>query len=223
MSTVYYYDYGYSSYSSSNDDWIIYVIVGGLIWCLIWGFVTKAIMKGKGYENTGSWFICGFLLGIIGVIIAACQTNLNYVNYQNHSGNSGNTTQPPINAGSKSTTVCKSCGATNSSSSYHCQSCGAKLSKAVIAQTTGKEGQWRCKCGAMNYPYETSCHRCGEKKPFSSKSESKTASSTSSPVTSQVPAQKSITEQLEELKKLQEQGLITEADFEAKKKQILNI
>lgn len=224
MSTVFYYDYGYSSYSSSNDDWIIYVIVGGLIWCLIWGFVTKAIMKGKGYENTGLWFICGFLLGIIGVIIAACQTNLNYVNYQNHSGNSGNTTQPPINAGSKSTIVCKSCGATNSSSSYHCQSCGAKLSKAVIAQTTGKEGQWRCKCGAMNYPYETSCHRCGKSKSDCTPIK---RSPVSNPAVSQTPtaapAQKSITEQLEELKKLQEQGLITETDFEAKKKQILNI
>jgi hypothetical protein len=37
------------------------------------------------------------------------------------------------------------------------------------------------------------------------------------------PAQKSITEQLEELKKLQDQGLITETDFDAKKKQILGI
>lgn len=215
MSTIYYYDYGYSSYSSGGDDWIPYVIIGYAIGCIIAGLITVAIMKGKGHENAGVWFWCGFFLGLIGIIIAACQTNLNYVNLQNRSNNSRNTGASDSNYSSRSTIVCKSCGATNSSSSYHCQSCGAKLSKAVIAQTTGKEGQWRCKCGAQNYSYETSCHRCGEKKPFKSASESKAAAP--------VPVQKSITEQLEELKKLQDQGLISEADFEAKKKQILGI
>ncbi len=101
------------------------------------------------------------------------------------------------------TIVCTACGATNSSSSFHCQNCGAKLAPATLAQKTGKEGQWRCKCGAQNYSYETTCHRCGEKKSEASS--------------------KSITEQLEELKKLQEQGLITEADYESKKKQILKL
>ncbi len=214
--------YSYGSYSSgSSDDWIIYVIVGGLIWGLIWGLVTRAIMKGKGHDSTVGWFFCGFFLGLIGVIIAACQTNLNYINMNrnNYGGGYGSAPTPPSNYGSRSTVVCKSCGATNSSTSYHCQSCGAKLSPAISAQDTGKKGQWKCECGALNYPYETSCHRCGKQKPFM-KTES-TAKPAAAPTPK--PAEKSITEQLEELKKLVDQGLITEADFEAKKKQILGL
>lgn len=59
-------------------DEIVYTWFAGiLLWCIIWGFVTKAIVKGKGYENSGVWFWCGFFLGIIGVIVAACKPAVN--------------------------------------------------------------------------------------------------------------------------------------------------
>ncbi len=59
-------------------DEIVYTwFAGVLLWCIIWGFVTKAIVKGKGYENSGVWFWCGFFLGIIGVIVAACKPAVN--------------------------------------------------------------------------------------------------------------------------------------------------
>ncbi len=44
---------------------------------VVWGFVTRAIVKGKGYENYNSWFWCGFLLAIIGVIVVACKPAVN--------------------------------------------------------------------------------------------------------------------------------------------------
>lgn len=58
-------------------DEIVIWFAGILLWCIIWGFVTKAIVKGKGYENSGVWFWCGFFLGIIGVIVAACKPAVN--------------------------------------------------------------------------------------------------------------------------------------------------
>ncbi len=70
---------------SYSDQIVMYWFFGILFWCIIWGFVTKAIVKGKGYENSGAWFWCGFFLGIIGVIVAACKpalTNQMPYNYQ---------------------------------------------------------------------------------------------------------------------------------------------
>ena len=44
---------------------------------VVWGFVTRAIVKGKGYESYNSWFWCGFFLALIGVIVAACKPAVN--------------------------------------------------------------------------------------------------------------------------------------------------
>ena len=72
------------AYSDSFETIFIWIFVV-VMWCVIWGFVTKAIVKGKGYENSGAWFWCGFFLGIIGVIVAACKPAVNnqiLYNYQ---------------------------------------------------------------------------------------------------------------------------------------------
>lgn len=187
------------------------ILLGVLVWGLIWGMVCQSIMRNKGYEETGVWFACGFVLGLIGVIIAACQPNqqapmTNYYNGQHGS--------PPSHSRANSTVKCRSCGEINSLGSTHCLSCGTSLS--TTSSSRDKSNTWRCSCGAQNYHYETSCHRCG-------KSKLKATAPKKPEVTTPKPADKSLTEQLEELKKLQEQGLITEADFDAKKKQILNI
>ena len=48
-----------------------------ILWCLIWGIISYSIMKSKGYQKQlGLWFVCGALLSLIGVIIAAVQPNL---------------------------------------------------------------------------------------------------------------------------------------------------
>ena len=46
---------------------LIYAVFG-----LICGIACRAIMRNKGYESFG-WFWCGFFLGAIGLIVAACQ------------------------------------------------------------------------------------------------------------------------------------------------------
>ena len=45
-------------------------IVGGLIGCVIFGFITKYINNSKGYEGGFAW---GFWLNLIGVIVVACK------------------------------------------------------------------------------------------------------------------------------------------------------
>lgn len=46
-----------------------------LIVALVCGIITAAIASGKGRSGVG-WFFVGFLTGIIGIIIAACMSNL---------------------------------------------------------------------------------------------------------------------------------------------------
>lgn len=49
------------------------LLVGAVIWGVIWAAVADKIMKDKGYENHSTWQIYGFLLGIIAVIVALCK------------------------------------------------------------------------------------------------------------------------------------------------------
>lgn len=240
------------------------IFFGIIIWGIIWGAVCRITMSNKGYDSAG-WFFCGFFLGLIGLIICACQPSKQIQYGANpYSANQYNYNNTP-NYGSRSTTVCKSCGATNSSSSFHCQSCGAKLSPAVSARNTGKEGSWKCLCGAKNFAYENACHRCGASKHdvlnnmhgssttdnywtcgcgtinfntrnFCKKCGHPNPNPITTPTTNseektlptqlkteQKSSSASLADQLKEFKSLLDQGLITEADFEAKKKQILGI
>lgn len=48
-----------------------------VLFSCFWGFRSMNLMKRKGYNEAGKWFICGFLLWFIGFIIAAVQPNLN--------------------------------------------------------------------------------------------------------------------------------------------------
>lgn len=45
-------------------------IVGGLIGCIIFGFISKYINESKGYEGGFAW---GFWLNLIGIIVVACK------------------------------------------------------------------------------------------------------------------------------------------------------
>lgn len=186
------------SYYDTNevaDGVIIGWVIGIVIWGLIWGFITKAVSSSKGYDGGFAW---GFFLGLIGLIVVAVRPDNRPMT--SYSGVTGKR--------------CPHCGYLNSLANDYCLECGRKLSATI--PRAEKAGSWKCSCGALNYDYETSCHRCGKTK---SECLAKEKADKLKPAT----AEKSITEQLEELKKLQEQGLITEQDFEAKKKQILKI
>ena len=69
---------------------------------------------------------------------------------------------------------------------------------------------WRCSCGAMNKEYETSCHRCGKLSPSVAASKPQ-------------PSAADVSSDLKKFKEMLDEGLITEEEFTAKKKQILGI
>ena len=43
-------------------------IIGFIIWGVVWGYATNAVIKNKGYEE--SWFWWGFFFGFIALIVA---------------------------------------------------------------------------------------------------------------------------------------------------------
>ncbi len=62
---------------------VVGAIIGVAIAATVWGFVVRYIMKGKGYQNLGTWFCCGFFLGIIGLVIAITRPDLKNQPFQN--------------------------------------------------------------------------------------------------------------------------------------------
>ncbi|MBP3792780.1 MAG: hypothetical protein ILA24_01930 [Ruminococcus sp.] len=72
-----------SVYDYYDTSFWVGILIGSLIGCTIWGFVVRYIMKNKGYTNLGTWFVCGFFLGIIGLVIAITRPDLRNQPFQN--------------------------------------------------------------------------------------------------------------------------------------------
>ena len=45
------------------------VLIGFIIWGVVWGYATKAVINNKGYDD--NWFWWGFFFGFIALIVAA--------------------------------------------------------------------------------------------------------------------------------------------------------
>ncbi|MBO5577439.1 MAG: hypothetical protein J5956_14255 [Ruminococcus sp.] len=71
------------TYYDIGVTFIVSAIIGSLIGCTVMGLVVRYIMKGKGYQNLGTWFCCGFFLGVIGLIIAITRPDLRLPPYPN--------------------------------------------------------------------------------------------------------------------------------------------
>lgn len=57
---------------------------------LIFGIIVMHIMQSKGYDPL--WFLCGFYLGVIGLIIALCKPSLK----KKHQGNNVTIVEPAL-------------------------------------------------------------------------------------------------------------------------------
>ena len=90
---------------------------------------------------------------------------------------------------------------------------------------TQKNDSWVCNCGARNGNMYTTCYKCGKNR--YEKHEAEKAPSVQKELTTVTsPAQSSAEDaatQIKDYKKLLDDGLITEEEFNAKKKQIINI
>lgn len=132
-----------------------YIFIGVFLYFalgIMWGAISSSLMSNKGYKDTTGWFILGFLLGIIGLIIAAVQPNQKLINALN----SNNQNQNMYNSYNYMWT-CQYCGANNLPESVYCGSCGQPYYELT-------ENQWQCSCGAINQSDTDFCYYCGEPK-----------------------------------------------------------
>ena len=171
---------------------LIFSIIGGLIW----GFIAKAIMDNKGYENHG-YFWWGFFFGLIPVIIAACKPTC----YSQQS-----ITHPAF-----------------SPSSVYTSSNAANLAGC----------SWKCICGQTNANYIGTCS-CGRSRRdvercLAEPKERETVAALSNKENTQDSPKTSAKNQMEGIatikayKDLLDSGVISQEDFDKKKKELLNI
>lgn len=178
-----------------------YVIV--IVQSIIFGFATKAVIRNKGYDD--NWFWWGFCFGFIALIVACAKPqNIDYSFYN------GQPSQPTY-------------------TSYR-PSYGSSLSNAADKVRNEKllaAGGWKCSCGRVHEPYVSSC-TCGK-----SKSEVKDAAykKKQEAEKKQVEEKKqaenmdeaSKASAIKKYKELLDMGVITQEEFEAKKKQLLEV
>lgn len=181
-----------------------------IIWCLIWGFATRAVIHNKGYDN--NWFWWGFFFGVIAFIVALTKKDITYEQYYYQKNKPSSNYQSAISTTSSKTWQC-ACGEINLDYVTTCPECGRRKSSAVgsVNRTHNNNSavssapDWRCSCGAMNKSYEKECHRCRKSVNAQNKS-----------------SDDSIAE-LKKLKELLDSGIITQEEFDKKKKQYLDL
>ena len=180
-----------------DDDIIFAWFIGVLIMALIWGFATKAVIKNKGYDE--NWFLWGFFFGFIALLVAIAKPE----NVRHSSGEPKGLSYSGLNSDND-----------NGKGYFH-----------GFDNMKQKDDSWVCTCGARNGNMYTTCHKCGknryEKKTAEAASPAATAST--QPAEPKQSSAEDAAAQIKDYKKLLDEGLITEEEFNAKKKQILNI
>ncbi len=198
--------------SDSDIDLYLDLIKGWWPWLLmfafLWGYVTMSIARNKGYdekEKKAEWFLIGFLLGVIGVIFAACQPTASSNTSSN--GYSNNSNVPSIGNGWWKCV----CGDYNPPNVDTCI-CGMRKNLA-----SSSSGTWKCSCGRYNSSYVGTCS-CGRNKAGYLRSDVKTEKNTKKP-----SFEGDGLDQLKKLKELLDMGAITQEEYDIKKKEILKI
>ena len=92
----------------------------------------------------------------------------------------------------------------------------------TVTNNSRQTEDWRCFCGAINKEYETHCHRCNRTIKESQIKIKEMNDNESKEKNNSISAGKA-KEELNTYKSMLDEGLITEEEYEAKKKQILNI
>ncbi len=152
---------------------MIGAIIAFLIWGVIWGAATQAIVYNKGYEE--NWFWWGFFFGIIALLVALAKPQL-----------------------------------------YSAGPLSPQLAQEAEERRTLEMGGWKCTCGRANPSYTGTC-ACGR-----SKQEVLAASAEKAAVPAEKEEQEARTlDLIKEYKGLLDAGVITQEEFEKKKKELL--
>lgn len=209
-----------------------------LIGACIFGAITKAINTKNGYEG-GFWW--GFFLGVIGIIVVALRQP--YPTSYVSSGNSlyfpEKSAQTPID---KDAPVPEGgwrciCGRAHKPYVSSC-ACGRAKHSTLDATATStrflppqkptppahKPQGWSCPCGREHPSYETSCI-CGKTKQEVLTANIHLPDSSPDLISEEVPAPADdpIIQSLRKYKSLLDDGVITQEDYDAKKKQLLGL
>ena len=185
--------------------YIIIVIVQGLIF----GFATNIVIENKGYDD--NWFWWGFFFGLIALIVACAKPqNIDYSSY------SSQLSQPTY---------------TSYQTSY-----GSNLSNAtdkVHNEQIPAAGGWKCSCGRVHAYYVSSCS-CGKSKSevknaeFKKKQEEERRQAEQkkqeeAKKQAEIMDESSKVAAIKEYKELMDAGIISQEEFDAKKKQLLGL
>ncbi len=221
-------------------DSLFFTLLFSLIQACIFGAITHAINDAKGYDG-GFWW--GFFLGVIGIIVVAVRQPYYTLGYNTNSDGiirSGRSRTKPIDPNEpvpEGGWHC-SCGRVHEAYESSC-SCGLDKhgAKKAFAKTLSEKlptpptnpQDWVCTCGKEHLSYETSCI-CGM-----TKHQVLTANIVlPEPIPEPEPAPAPVPEteplsddeniqQLRKYKALLDEGVITQDDYDAKKKQLLGI
>jgi ABC-type branched-chain amino acid transport system, permease component len=191
-----------------------------LIWGAIWGAISSVVGKNRGY-NPGTSFLWGFLLGLIGFIVVIARKDLTKDPGYGAQGYYPPGYYPqgaPMNAQQGRLWFCTKCGMQNGNTNT-CVRCG--------------EQYWFCSmCGTPNSYATHVCGRCGysgstgayvntaqpqDQVQYQQQMPVQTPNDYASFTANNGP------DELMRYKELLDRGVITQEEFDAKKKQILGL
>lgn len=188
---------------------IVISLIVAVAFGILWGKVTQNIIYNKGYEN--NWFWWGFWFGVFAVIVACTKPQLPPPTYSNP----------------------------NFYSSPRAPSPRPSLSTANTKPLSRDD--WQCSCGRSHPPFVTSCV-CGKSKLDAVKPAAPAPAAVPAapvPAPQQLPAaqkapqavaeadtldkERAAIAVLKEYKSLLDSGILTQEEFDSKKKQLLGL
>lgn len=194
--------------------YLLAFVIGGAIW----GLVTKKVAESKGYYYDNS-FWWGFFLGFIGLIVILVRPD----NHNQEVRRLQPESTYPTDSGRW---ICSNCGTENGSRST-CLSCGAGKPQSAA-------GSWRCQCGKINAGYTGTCS-CGRNKygafadPRVQQSAPVNATPTYASPSNPAPANTNEVmpeakfREIKAYKELLDTGIITQEEFDKKKRELLGL
>lgn len=223
---------------------LIPTIIVTVLFGIIWGTVTKKIIYNKGYYE--NWFWWGFWFGIFAVIVACTKPQVNSYgpsdfnsrtsNFYNHDGNQNDRSKKNYSINNYGSAPVGgewqcSCGRTNAAYVSTCV-CGKSKNTgvSVIQNNTSSGSGWNCYCGRTNASYVSTCS-CGRNK---SEIDGPAYKPKQVPMPAELnkPAgqkkevlmdESAAVEAIKSYKELLDSGIITQEEFDAKKKQLMGI
>lgn len=191
-----------------------------LIWGAIWGAISSVVGKNRGY-NPGTSFLWGFLLGLIGFIVVIARKDLTKDPGYDAQGYYPPGYYPqgaPMNAQQGRLWFCTKCGMQNGNTNtcvrcgeqyWFCSMCGTPNSYAT--HVCGKCGYSGSAGGYVNTEQPQYQAQYQQQMPVQTPNDYASFTANNGP------------DELMRYKELLDRGVITQEEFDAKKKQILGL